>query len=323
MPAPSVWPLVSAVVVFLFIAAAAVYWIISRARSQLRFVEPDDPDHRRVFPGLPPGQFVEVDGFKIRFIQEGRGQDVVLIHGLCESIVTWRLNFNDLTKRYRVTALDLPGFGFSSKLVEKDYSLDSQSQRIFEFMDKLNIVKPHLVAHSMGGAIAAWMIKSQPTKINKVVLLAPAVNRAIIWFHPRAAEWFGKVVRPFIVNQALIKRVYLKQCVVEPPPDFVEALPEMYRPYHNSPNAVKTLLLHNWLLNDKRLPKGLADLKNPVLVIAGESDRVVRLKLIDEFLSLNPNAQYFVLSDTGHQLHEEKPREVVSKLCDFFDSPKV
>ena len=323
MVTPPVWPLIAVFIAFIFIAAATVYWIISRSRRTARLVEPDHADHRRVFSGLPLGEFILVDGFKIRFIQKGAGPDVLLLHGLCESIVTWRLNFNDLAKHYRVTAFDLPGFGFSSKLAGEDYGLDSQSRRVFEFMDRLNIVKPYLVAHSMGAAVAAWMAKSEPTKINKIALLAPAVNRAVIWFHPRAAEWFGNMVRPFIITPTLIRRVYLKQCVVEPPPDFEEAIPEFYRPFHNSPDSVKTLLRHNWLLNDKRLPKGLAQLECPVLVIAGEDDRIVKLKLMDEFLQLNPDAQFVVFSNTGHQIHEEKPTEVLTALCDFFDSPMV
>ena len=81
-----------------------------------------------------------------------------------------------------------------------------------------------------------------------------------------------------------------------------------------------TAALHSWLLHDKRLPTELGDLPCPALVIAGEDDQVVKLPLIEEFLQLNPAAQVVVLPRTGHQIQEEKPHEVITRLCDFFDS---
>ena len=318
--APSAWPVVFVLITATLIAIAVAAYSKRKPQKQLELVEPDDPDHRRIFHSMPLAQFIEVDGFKVRFVQQGQGPDIVLVHGFCESIVTWRLIFNQLAQQYRVTALDLPGFGFSSKYPDKNYDLDTQAHRMWVFLDNMKLDRPHLVGHSMGAAIVAWMAKSNPKKIGKVALLAPAVNRAAMRFHPLATQWLGSMVKPFMVTPALIRQIYLKLCVVAPPADLDEVLPEFYRPFQRSPESMTIATKHSWLLYDKRLPADLAKLNCLMLVMAGEDDQVVKLPLIEEFLRLNPAAQLVVLSKTGHQIHEEQPREVVSKLCSFFDS---
>ena len=318
--APSAWPIAFVLIAAILIAFAVAAYSNRTLRVRRKFVEPDDPDHRRIFHTMPFGKFIEVDGFKIRFVQCGSGPDVVLVHGFCESIVTWRLIFNHLAQRYRVTAFDLPGFGFSSKYPDKNYDLDTQADRVSKFLDALTLDHPHLVGHSMGAAIIARIAKSNPKRIGKVALLAPAVNRAVVRFHPLATQWLGSMVKPFMVTPTLIRQIYLKLCVVKPPADLDEVLPEFYRPFQRSSAAMTTAAKHSWILYDKRLPAGLANLNCPILVMAGEDDQVVKLPLIEEFLRLNPSAQCIVLAKTGHQIHEEQPREVVAKLCDFFDS---
>ncbi len=315
----SAWP-----VTIVWIAAVFAAWaLVTYARRALRKpkrIEPDDPDHRRIYPNLPLGQFIEVDGFKIRFIQKGQGPDVILVHGFAESIITWRLIFNDLAERYRVTALDLPGFGFSSKFIDRDYDLETQAKRLSDIVAALKIDRPMLVGHSMGAALIAWMAKSTPEKMNRIALIAPAINPAVVRLHPLAAQWLGALLKSFIVTPTMIRQIYLKYCVVDPPADLDLAVPEFYRPYHQSPEAVTVAARHSWLLYDKRLPAAIRDLSCPVLVIAGENDQVVKLSLVEEFLQLNPAARSVVLPRTGHQIQEEKPREVLAELCSFFDS---
>ncbi|MEZ4873623.1 MAG: alpha/beta fold hydrolase [Bdellovibrionales bacterium] len=80
------------------------------------------------------------------------------MHGLGASVYIWRFIFKPLAKYFRVTALDLPGFGRSSKPIA-DYGLDAQSDRLLTALDRLDIKTAHFVGSSMGGALSLWLAK--------------------------------------------------------------------------------------------------------------------------------------------------------------------
>src|SRR5689334_15561788 len=82
---------------------------------------------------IPDSLFIEVDGVKVHYVQAGTGKDLVLLHGIGASVFIWRFLFPLLQDRYRVTAVDLPGFGRSAKSSSRDYGLDSQAAIVARF----------------------------------------------------------------------------------------------------------------------------------------------------------------------------------------------
>ena len=112
-------------------------------------------------------------GQQIAYIDEGEGMPLILIHGLGSYIPAWKQNIPALSKQYRVIALDLPGYGKSSKNVD-DYSISFFAQTVAQLQDSLGISKAVWVGHSMGGQIAMQGALSFPNKISRLVLLAPA-----------------------------------------------------------------------------------------------------------------------------------------------------
>src|SRR4051812_46697577 len=117
-------------------------------------------------------QFVQVDGLKTRYLEEGQGPAVLLLHGasLGSSADVWDRNLAPLAAYgRRVIAFDQPGFGLTDN--PKDYSVAYRRRFIIQFMDALRLDKASLIGHSQAGAMAVALAFDQTPRIDKVVVL--------------------------------------------------------------------------------------------------------------------------------------------------------
>jgi len=133
---------------------------------------------RRVEKALPPcGRFVEIDGARIHYLDEGSGPPLVLIHGLGGQMHNFTHSLLDRLKlNHRVIILDRPGCGYSTRPRRASAALGGQAKVIAAFIDKLGLEQPLIVGHSLGGAIALMLGLEHPEKIGGLALLAPATH---------------------------------------------------------------------------------------------------------------------------------------------------
>ncbi len=119
-----------------------------------------------------PQSFV-VQGVKIHYTVAGKGETVVLIHGLLANAdLNWKLPgiFSELAKKYQVIALDLPGHGRSDK-PEKEAAYGLQLvEDIVLLLDHLKIKKAHIVGYSLGGMIAVKLMTKHPGRVLSATL---------------------------------------------------------------------------------------------------------------------------------------------------------
>ncbi|WP_370402680.1 alpha/beta fold hydrolase [Sulfitobacter sp. JB4-11] len=113
---------------------------------------------------------VELNGTVIHYQQLGEGPDIVLVHGLYANVAIWwqRIALR-LARRYRVTALDLRGHGYSG-MPESGYRAADLARDVLDLMDHLGVEKPHLLGHSFGGAIVLACAVQQPDLISRATL---------------------------------------------------------------------------------------------------------------------------------------------------------
>ncbi len=110
----------------------------------------------------------------VSYIDGGSGENtLILIHGLASNAGFWRYNIPELSKHFRVIAVDLPGYGKSQK-GDYPYTLSFYAEIISKLIDELNLKNVTLVGHSMGGQISIIFALKYPDKLNKLVLAAPA-----------------------------------------------------------------------------------------------------------------------------------------------------
>lgn len=124
----------------------------------------------------PPhrAEMLQADDVQVRTLRAGVGDTtLILIHGFGEHLLTWRNLVDPLSRSYRVVAFDLPGFGGSDKPAGP-YTLSAMAARVTDFLQRWTSPPRVLVAHSMGGAIAAEVALRHPEMVTALVLIAPA-----------------------------------------------------------------------------------------------------------------------------------------------------
>lgn len=110
----------------------------------------------------------------VSYIDTGKGENIiVLIHGLGSNAGFWRYNIPELSKSNRVIAIDLPGYGKSSK---DDYKYDISffSEILKKVFDSLKIKDFYLTGHSMGGQVCIAFALKHPEYVKKIILISPA-----------------------------------------------------------------------------------------------------------------------------------------------------
>ncbi|AYJ51525.1 alpha/beta fold hydrolase [Rhodococcus sp. P1Y] len=114
---------------------------------------------------------VELHKDVLRYVDEGDGPPVVLVHGLLGSHESWAGQIERLSTKYRVIAPDLFGHGSSDK-PSGDYSLSSHAATIRDLLDHLDITSAPMVGHSLGGGIVMQAVYLFPERIDRLALVS-------------------------------------------------------------------------------------------------------------------------------------------------------
>lgn len=114
------------------------------------------------------------DGRTIAYVDEGTGsQTIIFIHGLGSNLVAWKKNIEVLKSQFRCIAIDLPGYGHSSKEPHSGM-MSFYAEAVVDFMNKMGIDHAVLAGHSMGGQISMVAAMKFPERVSSLILAAPA-----------------------------------------------------------------------------------------------------------------------------------------------------
>src|SRR5438045_3896014 len=137
-----------------------------------------------VFDGMTE-HWAIVEGLRLRYLAGGSGAPLLLVHGIAGFSFSWRKNFSDLIKHFRVIAPDLPGVGYSERSDKFDSSLPGMANALFRFLDAVQINSAHIVGSSHGGAVVMEMAAQQPQRFRSMVLVSPV--------NPYAQKYHGRI----------------------------------------------------------------------------------------------------------------------------------
>jgi pimeloyl-ACP methyl ester carboxylesterase len=116
-----------------------------------------------------------VNGINFHYWQVGEGPDVVMLHGLNGNLAVWHLKMvPELRTEYRITTYDLRGHG-RSDMPPTGYTTEDMANDLLGIMDALEIERAHLVGHSLGADISLHFGLLYPDRVDKMVLLEPAI----------------------------------------------------------------------------------------------------------------------------------------------------
>ncbi|OHV66635.1 esterase [Mesorhizobium sp. LCM 4577] len=127
---------------------------------------------------VPPcGKFIEIDGNRIHYLEEGEGRPIVFVHGLGAQLHHFRHTmFGRFGPGFRLIALDRPGSGYSVRARGATGRLPEQADIVRRFIEELRLERPLVVGHSLGGAIALALATGHPTAISGIALLSPLTH---------------------------------------------------------------------------------------------------------------------------------------------------
>src|SRR5262245_46034142 len=109
--------------------------------------------HTGAMAGEPEdATFLDVEGTRVRYVDEGEGAPVVLLHGFASSLETWSTVLPELRNQHRLLAMDLRGFGWTDR-PNGDYSPDAQARLVLAVMDARGIERAAFVGHSYGASV--------------------------------------------------------------------------------------------------------------------------------------------------------------------------
>ena len=127
----------------------------------------------------------------ISALEAGEGPPLVLLHGLGGTKESFLPTVAALADRHRVIAADLPGFGDSDKPVGR-YDAPFMANRVLRLLDALELDRPHLLGHSLGGRVALEVAFRCPDRVDGLILMTPS----LAWLRQRPWAKALKLVRP-------------------------------------------------------------------------------------------------------------------------------
>jgi pimeloyl-ACP methyl ester carboxylesterase len=132
----------------------------------------------KVEKALPPrGKFVDIDGDRLHYVEQGNGPVILMVHGLGGQLLNFAyLPLKELARSHRVILIDRPGSGYSVRGVTSSATIVHQAHTVAAFIDALKLDRPLLVGHSLGGAIALAVGLNHPQSISRLALIAPLTH---------------------------------------------------------------------------------------------------------------------------------------------------
>lgn len=254
---------------------------------------------------------------------------LVLIHGLGASKASWLPIVPDLARRYRVLAVDLPGFGSSSKLRGR-YDAKWFAEQMFGFLDTAGYDSAFFAGNSMGGRIAQEMAMMRPERVDAIACLCPATA-----FSHRPALWLARLARPELGSAvALMPRGRLKDTIrslfAEPDridDSWYEAAVDDFLATWRSPRARMAFFaaLRHIYLEEPNGERGfwarLSLISTPAFYIYGRRDALITHHFGTKVTRFLPSARVEVWNDCGHVPQLEHSARTSERLLEFFDDP--
>jgi pimeloyl-ACP methyl ester carboxylesterase len=268
-------------------------------------------------PEVPRTEFMNVFGAKIRYSDSGKGRVVVLLHGFLESLEIWFGNgfAQELSKHYRIVAIDLPGHG-KSDCVGYVHRMERMAKVVKCVMDQLGLRRYTLIGHSMGGYVSLAFAEKYPEHVTGLCLFhstAYADSEAKRIDRERAIRLVKKA--PLKYTNALVTNLFALANV--------RYMQEEIRWMRKIASRTKVQGVVACLEGMKIRKDRTAILrygKFPMLIIAGTRDNVLPYDSLQQLAGVNSKIKLLKLEKTGHVGFLEAREITLKKIKAFAGS---
>jgi pimeloyl-ACP methyl ester carboxylesterase len=284
-------------------------------------------------------RFTEVDGVRMHYQEAGDAgaMPMILIHGFAASTLVWSKVFLELaaangphmlgepeggprTQGFLVIAPDLPGYGYSAKPRDHEYTIAGQAKIVVSFLRQLGIERAILVGSSYGAAIAATIALDHPALVEKLVLVGAVTNNKptrYLLMRLFGSPIIGDILSPLVVGSRRLLRLRMKRVYDRHSWQLdekrVEArhLPLATRGAHRA--VIRTV--RRW--DAERVSREAHLLTQRTLLVWGDTDREVPLADGEELHRNISGSRLVVFRDCGHLPQEEYPEAFTKLVAEF------
>ncbi len=278
-------------------------------------------------PEFPRPHRIVAGGIDTFYLEAGVGPPVVLLHGLGAMAASMLPTMMALSGDHRVVAVDLPGFGESSKPV-RAYHAGFFAKWVPDLLDQLGIERAHFVGNSMGGRISLEVALRFPERVDRLALFAPAMAfrrfRQFVPFVKMARPELGAfpVPVPRSLVMGVLQQIFSRSDRV-PPSWYEAAVDEFLRVFSDARARVAFYSAARQIyLDDPFGEEGfwnrLRELTRPALFLWGDRDILVPAGFARHVETAVPEAVSIVLDDCGHVPQFEAPDVTHAHVRRFF-----
>jgi pimeloyl-ACP methyl ester carboxylesterase len=271
----------------------------------------------------PNGHFLNVNGVRLHYIERGSGAPLVLLHGNGSMIQDFESSgLIDLAaKDYRVIVFDRPGFGHSERPRNTVWGPDAQAELIKCALAELGVSKATVLGHSWGASVAVAMGLKYSELVQGLVLasgyyyptLKPDVVALAAPSLPLLGDLLSHTVSP-LLSRAMWPLMMAKIFGPQPVPRKFNGFPKemALRPSQIRASAAESALM---IPDAFKLRVQYANLKMPVVIIAGEEDKLIDVDTQSARLHSDvPQSSFHKFAENGHMIQQTATDKVMSAI---------
>jgi pimeloyl-ACP methyl ester carboxylesterase len=280
------------------------------------------------------GKNFNFKGNNIFYLQQGDGDDLLIIHGYPFSSFEWEDTIKELSKLYRVTIFDLLGMGFSDKPKKHKYSFEEYCDIVNELLNELRITETHILSHDLGVSVVQELIARDSEKINNFKILSSAFVNGSLFIDVYKPRFIQRLLSqsPKIIGKLLSKALTKKmvnrsvKSVFGPntkPTDYFLNLQWEILNYNDGKSItylIGRLVFDKYYYLNRWISK-MQNTKIPMCYICGPYDPNSGLDMVNRYVELIPNSKIYLLEkDIGHWPYLEDQEAFLSLYLKFIKS---
>lgn len=247
-------------------------------------------------------------GAKVRYSDQGRGRAIVLIHGFPENLHVWDEFSTALSKKFRVIAIDLPGFG-ETECIGYVHSMELMAQCVHAIMKHLNLRKYIVVGHSMGGYVALAFAELFGENLRGLCLFHSSSYADTVEKKADRDRGIAAVKK----HPAQYLKTFSTNLFADPNDPHIKKLQEIV--LTSSPRGVVAALEGMKMRPSREIILKFANY--PVLFILGKKDKVINYEVVLPQTEVPKRKEVVLLENAGHMGFYEAPIETSQTLRKF------
>jgi len=277
--------------------------------------------------GDPDSQFIEIDGLTVHVKTMGQGEPVfVLLHGFGASLYSWQAVMEPLSEHGTVIAYDRVAFGLTERPMEwgeaNPYTPQASVDLLLGLLDRFDVDKAILVGNSAGGTVSMQFYLQHPERVEALVLVDPAVYEGgggPSWLRPLYRTPQVQRLGPLLVRSIQSRGLELIDLAWYDASRLDAGTIELYTRPLQAENWDRALWYFTTYSQPSNLADHLGEFDLPVLVITGDTDRIVPTEYSVRLAGELPQATLVVIPEAGHVPHEERPDLFLQAVDDFLE----